>query len=147
MGTKESSNWLNDQYSDQYRNVTTFRQIDKLDLEAFRQLEAIECDQRALPEGSGGDLMDGLIVGIDMMARHCGTRKYKKRVFLITDGERETKYDKAELKQVIQSMNEQDMRLNVITLDFCDDLAEDDEDDEDEEDEEEQKHGNNKINP
>lgn len=50
--------------------------------------------------------MDGLIVGLDMMARHCGTRKYKKRVFLITDGERETNYDSKELKQVIQSMND-----------------------------------------
>ena len=68
-----------------------------------------------------------------MLVRHCGTKKYKKRVFVITDGERETKYDKNELKQVIQTMNEQDARVNVITLDFCDDLAEDDEDEEEEE--------------
>ena len=71
---------------------------------------------------------------MDMLVRHCGERKYKKRVFLITDGERETKYDPAELRQVVMTMNDRDARLNVITLDFCDDLAENDED-EDEEDE------------
>ncbi len=74
--------------------------------------------------------MDGLIVGIDMMARHCGPRKYRKRIFLITDGEKETKFDEAEKRTVIQNMNETDTRLNVITLDFCDELAEDEEEDE-----------------
>ena len=69
---------------------------------------------------------------MDELARTCGKKKYKKRIFLITDGEKETKYNKDELKQVIQSMNETDTRLNVITLDFCNDLEEDDEDEENE---------------
>jgi len=76
--------------------------------------------------------LDGLIVAMDELARTCGKKKYKKRIFLITDGEKETKYNKDELKQVIQSMNETDTRLNVITLDFCNDLEEDDEDEENE---------------
>lgn len=75
--------------------MTTFRSLDKLDLESFRQLESIQCE--AKPTQSG-DLLDGLIVGMDMLVRHCGTKKYKKRVFVITDGERETKFDKNEVK-------------------------------------------------
>jgi hypothetical protein len=75
--------------------------------------------------------MDGLIVAMDMLQRHCGTRKYKKRIFVITDGEKAAKYDEKEKKSVIQNMNETDTRLNVITLDFCDDLAEDEEEEED----------------
>ena len=71
--------------------------------------------------------MDGLIVAMDMLQRHCGTKKYKKRIFVITDGEKAAKYDEKEKKSVIQNMNETDTRLNVITLDFCDDLAEDEE--------------------
>lgn len=78
--------------------------------------------------------MDGLIVAMDMIQKHCGTKKYKKRIFVITDGEKAAKYDEKEKKSVIASMNESDTRLNVITLDFCDELA----DDEDEEEEEEQ---------
>ncbi|CDW74323.1 atp-dependent dna helicase [Stylonychia lemnae] len=132
IGTQKSSNFLNDQYEDQYKHVTTFRQIDKLDLESFRHLENITCEKAPIKD-NGGDLLDGLIVGMDMMVRHCGEKKYKKRVFLITDGERETKYDPRELKQIITTLNERDTRLNIITLDFCNELAEDDEDDDEEE--------------
>lgn len=75
--------------------------------------------------------MDGMIVAMDMIARHCGTKKYKKRIFVITDGEKEAKCSNEEKRQVIRSMNESDTRLNVITLDFCDDLAEDEDEEED----------------
>ena len=74
--------------------------------------------------------MDGLIVAMDMLVKHCGTKKYKKRIFLITDGEKEAKYNEGELKTIVTNMNTNDVRLNVITLDFCNDLAEDDEDEE-----------------
>ena len=69
---------------------------------------------------------------MDMLARHCGTKKYKKRIFVISDGEKEAKFDKKEMRTIIESMNESDTRLNVITLDFCDDLAEDEDEDEQE---------------
>jgi len=35
----------------------------------------------------GGDFIDGMLVALDHMAHHTGTKKYKRRVFLITDGE------------------------------------------------------------
>jgi Ku70/Ku80 N-terminal alpha/beta domain len=75
-------------------------------------------------------MMDGLIVGIDLLMRHCGTKKYKKRVFLITDGEKATNYSAQELKSIINNMNQSDTRLNVITLDFCNELAEDEDEEE-----------------
>lgn len=88
-------------------------------------------------------MMDGLVVAIDMLMRHCGKKKYKKRIFLITDGEKEAKYDKNELKQIISNMNESDVRLNVITLGFCDDLEEDEDEEEgDEDDEKDNRNGN-----
>lgn len=77
-------------------------------------------------------MIDGLAVGLDMINRHCGTKKYKKRVFLITDGEKKTNSTKAELANLIQKMNATDVRLNVITLDFCNELAQEDDSDEEE---------------
>jgi hypothetical protein len=58
--------------------------------------------------------------------------RYKRRIFLITDGEKDVKAEKHELKSVIETMNANDTRLNVITLDFCNDLGEDDEDEDEE---------------
>jgi hypothetical protein len=76
--------------------------------------------------------MDGLIVGLDMLVRFCGTKKYKRRMFLITDGEKETKYNKDELQEIVKTINDNDVKLNCITLDFCNDLAEDDSDEDEE---------------
>ena len=80
--------------------------------------------------------MEGLIVAMDMLDKHCGTKKYKKRIFVITDGEKKAKFDVQEKKNVIKNMNKTETRLNVITLDFCDDLAEDENDEEKEQQEE-----------
>ena len=71
---------------------------------------------------------------MNMLDKHCGTKKYKKRIFVITDGEKKAKFDVHEKKQVIANMNATDTRLNVITLDFCDELAEEDEEEEEETD-------------
>ena len=109
--------------------MTAYRAIEKLNLDSLRSVDGIQVEQKPLPRG---DVMDGLIVAMDMIQRHCGTKKYKKRIFVITDGEKAAKYDEKEKKSVIANMNETDTRLNVITLDFCDELAEDEEEEEEE---------------
>lgn len=109
--------------------MTSFRAIEKLSLDALRNLEGVKPEAKAQ---KSGDIMDGLIVALDMLSRHCGTKKYKKRIFVITDGEKEAKCSAEERRQVIESMNETDTRLNVITLDFCDDLDEDEDEEEEE---------------
>ena len=74
----------------QYENVTNFHQIEKINLEFFREIHEILPEKKAT---KGGDLMDALIVGMDQLMKHTGKKKYRRRVFLITDGEREAKYD------------------------------------------------------
>lgn len=132
VGTQETDNHLAEQFGKgQYTHVSVSRTIEKLNLDALRALDSVQCEDKAMAKGSG-DVMDGLIVALDMVSRHCGAKKYKKRIFLITDGEKEAAIQAEDFKDVVKSMNETDTRLNVITLDFCDDL-----DDEEEEEEEE----------
>jgi hypothetical protein len=38
-----------------------------------------------------------MLVALDLIDRHCGTKKYKKRVFLITDGESKTGTNQGEI--------------------------------------------------
>jgi hypothetical protein len=48
FGTSETQNSLNEQMGEgQYENVLNFRQIDKIDLEFFRNLETIEPEEKA----------------------------------------------------------------------------------------------------
>lgn len=107
--------------------MTTARHLSKIDLEFFRDLETFTAEQESAKKG---DIMDGLIVAIDMLNNFCGTKKYKKRVFLITDGERETKANKNEVRDLIEQIQARDIRMNVITLDFANDMAGDDSDEE-----------------
>ena len=134
FGTSETSNALADQFKGQYENVMTCRTLSKIDLDFFRDMEDFTAETD--PQKSG-NIMDGMIVSLDMLNRFCGTKKYRKRIFLITDGERKTKTSKAELDSLKQQMNQNNVRLNVITLDFGNELGQD----EDEEDDEPEENG------
>ena len=91
FGTSDTSNALADRFQGkEYLNVSTVRTLSKVNLEFFRDLETFTAED---DQAKKGDLLDGLIVAIDMLNTFCGTKKYKKRIFLITDGERETKYN------------------------------------------------------
>ncbi len=39
----------------------------------------------SLPEGTVGDMMDGLIVAMDHLNNFCKKLKYEKRIYLLTD--------------------------------------------------------------
>jgi uncharacterized protein YegL len=47
-------------------------------------------------------MVDGLCTAVDMIDRFCGTKKYKKRVFLITDGEHPNQANQAELDSLTE---------------------------------------------
>ena len=128
FGTKDTGNRLADQFEGEYQNVRTVRTLCKIDLDFFRDIDTFTAEQESVPKG---DIVDSLIVAMDMLNEHCGTKKFRKRVFLITDGEKPTSINTAEMDSLVQQMQEKDVRLNVITLDFANDL-EDEEDDEDE---------------
>ena len=112
----------------QYENVLTNRAISQIDLPFFREVQSIQAE--AQPQEKG-DILDALIVSLDMLCRFCGTKKYRKRIFLITDGEKSTEYAEEEVSQIVDTIKENDIKLNAITLDFCNDLAEDDSEEED----------------
>jgi hypothetical protein len=87
FGSEETSNLLADRHKDGYKNVQVTRTVTKVDQDFYRNLNNFE----ASTQPTGGDFIDGLVVALDMIERHCGTKKYKKRVFLITDGEHKNK--------------------------------------------------------
>ena len=83
FGSEDTSNLLADRNKGDYQHVKVTRTILKVDQDFYRDLNNYE----ASTQPTGGDFIDGMIVALDMLERHCGTKKYKKRVFLITDGE------------------------------------------------------------
>lgn len=69
-----------------------------------------------------------------MLNLFCGNKKYKKRLFLITDGEKaDVTKNFGRNHEMVELMQEKDIRLNVITLDFANELGQDESDDEENE--------------
>ena len=48
--------------------------------------------------------MDALDVSLDMIERFCGNRKYRKRFFLITDGEKAMEKDNSRINDAVAKM-------------------------------------------
>ena len=45
--------------------------------------------------------MDALEVSLDMLNRFCGARKYRKRLFLITDGEKQMEPAQGRIEEIV----------------------------------------------
>jgi hypothetical protein len=65
-----------------------------------------------------------------MLCKFVEKKKYKKRIFLITDGEKKAKFVEQELNEICETIKANDIKLNCITIDFCNELAEDEDEEE-----------------
>lgn len=115
-------------------SIEVIRTVRTVDLEFFRSVADIQVTQSG--QQGEGDLVDALLVGMDLLLQHCAKKKYKKRLFLITDGESRANCDDKEMETIVNTILENDIKLNCITMDFCNELAEDDDDEEGSGDEE-----------
>ena len=111
--------------------MSTVRTLTKIDLDFYRDIGEF---QPAEAPVKGGTMLDAIEVSLDMMDRFCGTKKFRKRLFLITDGEKDanSSRDEPRLDRLVQGMRDRDVRLNVITLDFANELGQEDSESEDE---------------
>ena len=55
---------------------------------------------------------------VDKIAAHCGKKKYNKRAFVFTNGMGETDYTIKGLERIIKKLKDNEVKLNVIVLDF-----------------------------
>lgn len=121
FGSGETGNAISDQAPERCTNVQTVRTLTKIDLNFFRDIENFTAEEEPVP---GGTITDALEVSMDMLERFCGNKKYRKRLFMITDGEKETsEKDSRRIEGLVQHMKERDVRLNIITLDFGNELG------------------------
>ena len=100
FGTADTSNALDDRNSGHCAHVKTVRTLTKIDLEFFRDIATFApAEEPILTEG--GTIMDALEVSLDMMERFCGNKKYRKRLFLITDGEKAMDRDNYRVRDAV----------------------------------------------
>lgn len=109
----------------EYQHIQTMREQQNVDLAFFRQVLAVEPEEM----DQGTNLLDALKVGVDTLVKFGRKQKFKRRLFLITDGERAESTDPEKLKDLVEEIAANDVKLNCITLDFCNNIDEEEDED------------------
>ena len=79
MGTEDTHNDLSEQLGG-YTNISVLEELDVPSLDSLTLLSAIETSTKK------ADLLDSIVVAITMIENKIGKKKYKKRLFILTDG-------------------------------------------------------------
>lgn len=79
VGTHGTANNLNDADPDNYQHVTVLHTLAKPNLNFLELIDTIDIE-------SAGDIIDGLLVGMELIVNRVKKLKFDKRIFLVTDG-------------------------------------------------------------
>ncbi|KAM9977506.1 hypothetical protein ACTFIR_011373 [Dictyostelium discoideum] len=115
IGTKGTKNNLQD---DGYQHITVVSDIEEPSIETLKYLENLA------PGESKGDVIDSLIVAMDMLIRKTENKKYQKRIFLVTNAR--DPINTEDLSIVRDQFKKIDVKLNIIGVDFLEEIEEND---------------------
>ncbi|ORX80342.1 SPOC domain-like protein [Anaeromyces robustus] len=112
IGTKESDNSLAD--GESYLNISVKYPILQASLDMLNTVMNEIHD-----EHSYGDLLDSIVIASDMINSFCRNLKYKKTIYLITDGNSKILNDDEEQNASIAGfIVEKDIHLNIIVTNY-----------------------------
>lgn len=115
---------------DHVDGVHIFRTLDYPSIESLNDLNEIQVNE----DKSDCDLFDSLDEAISNFIVTYKKLKWQKKIFLITDGEAKCKSDNEKIQRIAEQLNDNDIKVNIIAVDFFAEL--DKEDDEEEGDDE-----------
>ena len=110
MGSEITDNDLAEECGG-YEHIAVIKELEKADVNSMLMVNQIETTQHS------ADLLDAVVIGIDMISKRCGKKKYKKRMFILTDGNSTTMSDD-QLNDIVDQINLNDIRVNVIAIGF-----------------------------
>ncbi|KAG6970164.1 hypothetical protein JG688_00004992 [Phytophthora aleatoria] len=114
-GSEETDNQLNEeQGEDEYGNVQVVNSIDSPTLHMIKRLRELKPSKS---EETKMDILDGMIVALDLLFRRTDGKKYDKRLMIITDAAAKIA-DAGDLESVVTMMQNMEVKLQVIGLDF-----------------------------
>ena len=112
MGTEDTHNDLAENLGG-YEHISVLEELDMPSLDTLTILSAVE------PSTTKADILDSIVVAVSMIEAKIGSKKYKKRLFILTDGNCLCN-SVDQLQDIIDQINIQDIRINIIALGFLD---------------------------
>ncbi|KAI9324892.1 SPOC like C-terminal domain-containing protein [Obelidium mucronatum] len=114
VGTDDTDNDLNTKMGKGYENITTYTQIEMANLQTLQFVT----DGCVKGQGSG-DVVDGIVVAIALLEKHCKHLKWLKSIFILSDFMSPINQDDA--KTILKKASDYDVKVNLIGFGFKDD--------------------------
>lgn len=111
VGTKKTKNHLAEEYEGEYQNISIVQNIEPVSLQLFQRVESLQ------NESGQGDIVDAIVVATDMIHERTGTKKYARRIFLVTDAGSPIHFQN-DISDIVKSIKARDISINVIGIDF-----------------------------
>ncbi|KAI9329498.1 SPOC like C-terminal domain-containing protein [Obelidium mucronatum] len=105
VGTDDTDNDLNTKMGKGYENITTYTQIEMANLQTLQFVT----DGCVKGQGSG-DVVDGIVVAIALLEKHCKHLKWLKSIFILSD-----------FIPILKKASDYDVKVNLIGFGFKDD--------------------------
>ena len=118
FNSKNTKNECHDEYGG-YESIEEYYPLQTPNLDLLECIDNVQCNKTE--SGKIGDALDALLVGAQSIINFCGTKKYKKRIFLITDGLTKIN-DTEQIETIANSFIDENILLNVIGIGFKEDL-------------------------
>ncbi|KAH6687152.1 SPOC like C-terminal domain-containing protein [Plectosphaerella plurivora] len=112
LRTDDTRHALQDE--DGYENISVLRDIGPMNMTSLKELQPV-----ITPSGTEvGDAISAVVIAVDMIAAYTKKLKYKRRVYLITDGT--APMDGDDLGDITSKINDDGVELIVLGVDFDD---------------------------
>ncbi|KAJ7139489.1 SPOC like C-terminal domain-containing protein [Mycena epipterygia] len=114
FGSDKTRNILNKRMKDGYERVEEYIPIAQPNAGTLAKLDALE------PSDDAGDPLDAVIVAIETQDDHLGSKRtWTRKIVLVTDGENPIEVE--DLPETIKRINNLDIAMTIVGIDFDDD--------------------------
>lgn len=110
--TDKTSNAMQDE--DGYDNIDAIQLIQNMYMPELRRLP----EELTVNGTDDGDALSAVILGVDMIMKHCRQLKYTKRLYLITNGT--GPLDATDVESTAAQIKQNNIQLTILGVDFDD---------------------------
>ena len=112
-GTEGTFNQLNSEAGENYVHISVVQGLEPANISLLDYLEGLMVN-----EENDADIIDALLVAMGMIHDVCGTKKYKIRIYIITNAACQANSDPEALNEIIGAINALDIHINILAINF-----------------------------
>ena len=112
LGSEQTLNSMSEE--DAYKHIYVIQRISQITMEELRKMPA----QLQTSQTDNRDALSSVIIGVDLIMKHCKQLKYTKKIVLVTNGT--GPIDDDDVESVAKEIKSNNIELVVLGIDFDD---------------------------